>query len=327
MRVSIVLPVFNVASYLPKCLESLCAQTLSDIEIICVNDGSTDNSLAILQQYAAKDKRIVVIDQANSGPGIARNQGIAAAKGDYIGFVDPDDWFESDMYEKMYNAAVQNDADLVECGVITHNEITGKTKLKLNLYPSNIFKWQDNPLYVFQGVTAAWNKLCRAEMLRQNNVAFSEGFCAEDHIFTVALRLSANKVVYINQPFYHYLIRSTSLTQKPSKTNLLVPRFMGDVAALLQEKQAAELLESYFTNDAASLAAIHYNKTPHENRAEYRQICAQCLTPKAYSLFEEFIKPYSFKDKLFSIRYKIKGVQKYKVICILGIKLKLKIKN
>ena len=99
-KVSIIIPVYNVEQYLPKCLDSIINQTLKDIEIICINDGSIDNSLSILKEYASKDDRIIIIDKENEGQGIARNLGIKKAKGKYIGFVDPDDWVDIQMFEK-----------------------------------------------------------------------------------------------------------------------------------------------------------------------------------------------------------------------------------
>ena len=200
IKVSVVIPIYNVSKYLPKCLDSLVNQTLKNIEIICVNDSSPDNSLQVLEEYASKDQRIKIINQPNAGPGIARNNGILAAKGKYVGFIDPDDWVDLDMFEKMYNTAEINQADLVECGVITHDERNGKTKKKLNLYPiTNIsFNWNEYSDYVFHGITAAWNKLCRLDVLKREQIAFADARCAEDQIFAVNMRLSACKIVYLN---------------------------------------------------------------------------------------------------------------------------------
>ncbi|GHV04216.1 hypothetical protein AGMMS50229_05110 [Campylobacterota bacterium] len=126
-KVSIIVPVFNMQSYLAKCLDSLIAQTLTDIEIIAVNDGSTDNSSAILSEYAARERRIVVIDQENCGQGHARNRAIEAASGEYIGFIDPDDFVSADYFEALYLGAKRIDADIcATCGVITVDEISGK---------------------------------------------------------------------------------------------------------------------------------------------------------------------------------------------------------
>ena len=115
IKVSIVIPVYNVQKYLHECLDSLINQTLKDIEIICINDGSTDNSLNILKEYALKDSRIKVIDKENEGQGIARNLGIELAQGEFIGFVDPDDWLEPEMLEMMYNQAKVLFSQVVIC--------------------------------------------------------------------------------------------------------------------------------------------------------------------------------------------------------------------
>lgn len=114
-KISVIIPVYNVEQYLPQCLDSLKNQILSDLEFICINDGSVDGSLDILQAYAAEDHRFVIINQKNRGQGYARNKGLEAASGEYIGFVDPDDWVEPDMYEQMYNLAEKYNADTVEC--------------------------------------------------------------------------------------------------------------------------------------------------------------------------------------------------------------------
>ena len=111
-KVSVIVPVYNTEKYLEKCLNSLINQTLHDIEVICVNDGSTDNSLNILNQYAQKDNRIKIINQENKMQGAARNAGTQIAAGEYIGFVDSDDWIDLDYFEKLYNAATKYNLDI-----------------------------------------------------------------------------------------------------------------------------------------------------------------------------------------------------------------------
>ena len=117
-KVSIIVPVYNVEKYLECCLESLINQTLKDIEIICVNDGSTDNSGKILENYAAKDNRIKVIHQVNGGQAAARNNGLNAVNGKYINFIDSDDWVDLDFIEKLYDAAERNSADIAVASII-----------------------------------------------------------------------------------------------------------------------------------------------------------------------------------------------------------------
>ncbi|MCM1324581.1 MAG: glycosyltransferase [Acetobacter sp.] len=331
MKVSVVLPIYNVAKYLPKCLDSLLNQSLEDIEIICVNDCSPDNSLEILQQYAKKDSRIKIIDQANTGPGTARNNGIRAASGEYVGFVDPDDWVDKEMFAKMYQTAVENNADIVECGVMTHNEKTGKTKSKqgfASVISSKAFNAQEYPEYVFDGITSGWNKLCRRTFLIENNIYFSDGRAAEDHYFTIAARLKAKSAVCLPEPYYNYFVRSSSLTQSPSKANLDVPLFLAEIANMIGKwegrEQNSNPLPSLFAADAAGLAAIHYRRVPKENQQEYLELCEKCLPAEANRLFREFIKDYTLKDKIFSIRTTVKGIQQYKVLTVLGLKFRFK---
>lgn len=115
-KVSIIMPVYNVEKYLKKCLNSLINQTLDDIEIICVNDGSTDNSDKILQEFAQKDSRIKILTQSNKGQSVARNLAIENANGEYLGFVDSDDWVDLDYFEKLYNIAIKYDCDIACAG-------------------------------------------------------------------------------------------------------------------------------------------------------------------------------------------------------------------
>ena len=119
-KVSVIVPVYNDELYLSNCLESLINQSLKDIEIICINDGSSDNSLSILEDYSDKDDRISYYSQANKGPGAARNKGIEKAKGDYIAFVDADDWLDLNALEKLYNQSIKNDSDMVLFNAIEH---------------------------------------------------------------------------------------------------------------------------------------------------------------------------------------------------------------
>ena len=113
-KVSIIVPIYNVEQYLVECMESIVHQTLKDIEIICVNDGSTDNSLKIIQDYAQKDNRIVIIDKQNEGYGKGMNDGLDKATGEYVGIVEPDDFIDEDMFFQLYTIAKQNDCEVVK---------------------------------------------------------------------------------------------------------------------------------------------------------------------------------------------------------------------
>ena len=209
-KVSIIIPVFNAGSYLRQCLDSVINQTLHEIEIICINDGSNDNSPEILEEYATKDKRIKLIHQCNSGTGTARNKGIRAASSPYIGFVDADDIIVSTMYEKMYNAIKSNNVELVHCDSFIFYEFN-----TLNTAYPDYHDWfshfagkHDNKtIQNIDGVL--WNKLFIKEILTNNSLYFPEGMCSvEDTCFTWCYFAITNNTLFIDEKLYYYFIRS-----------------------------------------------------------------------------------------------------------------------
>ena len=133
--VSVLVPIYNVERYLPQCLEALCSQTLRDLEIVAVNDGSTDGSLSVLQEWARKDERIVIVDKPNSGYGASMNCGIEAARGAYIGIVEPDDFPERDMFKRLLRMAQRHDCDLVKCNFFEHYEDHDDRHTQLRRFP------------------------------------------------------------------------------------------------------------------------------------------------------------------------------------------------
>lgn len=136
IAVSILVPIYNVEKYLEKCLDSLISQTLRNIEIICINDGSTDNSFSIIKNYAARDNRIIIINKKNTGYGDSMNQGLSKAKGEYIGIVESDDFVDKKMYEDLYNIALKYCADIVKSSFYEYWE-TPEKKVYSNLFKSN----------------------------------------------------------------------------------------------------------------------------------------------------------------------------------------------
>ncbi len=191
-KVTVIIPVYNVAAYLPQCLDSVIAQTLDDIEIICVNDGSKDESLAVLNEYAAQDSRIKIIDKANAGVSAARNDGIAAAQGEYIAFLDGDDFLEPDCLEKVYATAVSGNFDTV---VFKHNLIDGNKKTVWNNPEFGCFD-EDKLLYTFSAVI--WNKLYRTAFLREKQIGFPLGLkIAEDTIFSLMCFFSSSGLRFL----------------------------------------------------------------------------------------------------------------------------------
>lgn len=212
---SVVVPVYNVEKYLARCLDSLVNQALKDIEIICVNDGSKDNSLKILETYAQKYSQIKVIDKENGGLSAARNTGIDAAKGDYIGFVDSDDWVDLDFFEKLYNTAKKHDADIAAAGIIRLQKFHKKFHLKINneIVTSDInekVKLCDIP-----DKSYVWNKIYRTSKM----IKFEEGRVFEDVIFTPQILFNTDKLVTVPNTYYYYWRTNNSIVKRKSEKN------------------------------------------------------------------------------------------------------------
>jgi len=220
VRVSIIVPVYNVEKYLRRCLDSLVKQTLKDIEIICINDGSTDMSEQILDEYALQDNRIIVLKQEQSGQSAARNRGIETACGEYIGFVDSDDWVDKDFFEKLYNSAVKNKADIAVAGIVRLYRWFKDIYLKFDNERvtddiDEIFTLCDVPEYSY-----VWNKIYNREKLLKTGLRFEEGIFYEDVIFTPQVLFSLGKMVIVPDTCYYYWRNSAStVTKKNHKHN------------------------------------------------------------------------------------------------------------
>lgn len=203
-KVSVIIPVYNTENFLRKCLDSVCNQTLQDIEIICINDCSQDNCLEILKAYALSDTRVRIIDfKENRGAGAARNAGIEAAQGEYIGFVDSDDFIDLDFYEKLYNSGTKTKANVVK-GAVEHTFLGGQIlKCDNREFESNNINFNS----IFP--SAIYQK----NFLRKYNIRFLEN-CSwgEDRLFPVMAVYYTNSVVYKNDVYYHYKRNAESST-------------------------------------------------------------------------------------------------------------------
>lgn len=206
IKISIIVPVYNTGKYLEQCLESLVNQTLRDIEIICVNDGSSDDSLEILEKFAQNDARVIIINQANKGQSAARNAGLALAKGEYKGFLDSDDWAEPSMFEKLYNNAKTYDSDISMCSIITHNEKTGQVTcddpyLSLKIFDESFdnraFSFKETFDFIFRICVTPWNKIYR------NPPKFVEGLNFEDNVFCLDA-LIGSSISLVREPLVNY---------------------------------------------------------------------------------------------------------------------------
>ena len=211
-KISVVVPVYNVEKYLERALDSLLNQTLQDIEIICINDGSTDSSSSILDFYSKKDSRLVVINQQNKGVGVARNEALKVANGDYLGFLDPDDYLDSDFYETLYNIAKDKNSDIVKAD-FDMEHVDGKvTTTNEN---ENIKKELERRNIPFNSFVTAWQSaIYKREMLVSKGILFAESQHLEDVAFLVKALYSAEHFELTCETKYHYFVRPGSLSRK-----------------------------------------------------------------------------------------------------------------
>lgn len=217
VNVSIIVPVYNTDKYISKCLESLINQTLKNIEIICVNDGSTDNTLEILNKFASSDSRIKVISQENKRQGAARNRGCEIATGEYIGYIDSDDWVDLDYFEKLYSAAKKYNSDIA---LATNIRIgNGKTKKRLEITKEEFVTSLQDKIDITHQVNnpCPTNKIYRREMLLKNNITWPEGVYYEDKLYTIQALYYANGVVTVPNINYYYFRNPNSTVKTKSK--------------------------------------------------------------------------------------------------------------
>ena len=209
-KVSIILPIYNVSQYLRECLDSVIRQTLKELEIICVNDGSTDDSLEIIQEYAAKDDRIVVITGPNGGYGKAMNKGLDRATGEYVGIVEPDDYVSLTMFEDLYQIAKENDLDIVKADFyrFARNDRGDMDMRYVNLdgtkekYGRLLYPDQDPSLIKFTMNT--WSGIYRRAMLDEHHIRHHEtpGASFQDNGFFFKTTVYAKRAMIINRPYY-----------------------------------------------------------------------------------------------------------------------------
>lgn len=204
VKVSIIVPAYNVEKYIERCIQSLVNQTLKEIEIIIVNDGSTDSTKQKIEKYIlAYPEKIKYLEKNNGGLSDARNYGIPSATGKYIGFVDSDDYVELNMFEEMYKKAEEENSDMVECDFIW--EYPNKQKIDTG----KIYNTKKEA-FIYARVVA-WNKIIKRETLEKSKITFPKGLRYEDTEFFYKLLPNLNKISFIKKPMVHYIQRQNSI--------------------------------------------------------------------------------------------------------------------
>lgn len=219
MKISIVVPVYNTSKYLNKCINSILNQTFKNFEVILVNDGSTDNSLEICNEYMKIDKRVIVIDKLNTGSSNSRNIGINKAIGKYICFIDSDDWVESNMLEEKIKLITKNNVDLVISGInIDSIDLDNNIKTVINNYSYNEWNTEEllrkNIIKLFPQalINSSCNKLYNLELIKSNDIKFPHTNIGEDTLFNLSVIKLAKGVIVTDKSYYHYMRYTNIIT-------------------------------------------------------------------------------------------------------------------
>lgn len=275
-KISIIIPIYNVEKYLNECIESVINQTFEDIEILCVNDGSKDKSLSIIEEYAQKDNRVVVIDKENGGYASAINKGLELAQGEFIGIVESDDYCAPQMYEKLFDKISGTDADYV----IGDYYFLSERKVKISAYSAGLiadengyFNLETNPRLLDKSAYP-WKALYRKSFLDENNIRMlQDGKGAyEDQPWNMTCLVKAKKIMSVAEPLYYYRVDANGSSTNNGGQKLI--NYVGrriQAREILQENGYFEDIEvrEYFYSAALKGCYFFYKKIAPEFKPEY----------------------------------------------------------
>lgn len=297
IKISIIIPCYNVEKYLNECLDSLVNQTFKDFEIICVDDGSSDNTLLILKQYEQKYPYIKVITQENQYAGVARNNGMKHAQGEYLLFLDSDDFFELDMLEKVYDKAISTKADIVLFDGSCYCDIEKKSRENKNFLHTYLLKDLDtfskeNTDLVYQITTPSlWTKLFNKELIFKNKIQFSQTKNSNDIYFSYLALAHANKISFINEKMVHYRI-NTSVSLQDNflfNTTYIFDALLDTYYELKRKNLYTKNIEKSFVNAVVSNIFYNYKKIGYlEDQIEFVRKLVD------HELYQEVFLPYRF---------------------------------
>ena len=297
-KVSVIVPVYNVEKYLVQCMESILSQTLDDIEILCIDDGSTDSSGMILDRYAEEDERVKVFHRSNAGYGAAMNVGLDAATGEYIGIVESDDCIQADMYSVLYNDAIREELDLIKSDAFYWIESVGYKKRIhydwLDAWYNRVLEDEDRNLF-FDFFMNIWTGIYTREYLVKNGIRFHEspGASYQDNGFWIQTLLYCHRAKWMNQAFYLYRQDNPGASVKSqSKTMVMTEEYRFLEKALVDRKDYHFLSYCYYYR------LYRHRGTLIRIADEYkRNFCEQIR--RDYKVYKGFIKGNTWLDNWF----------------------------
>lgn len=307
IKISIIVPIYNSQEYLPRCFDSLLNQTFRDIEIIAVDDGSKDSSPIILDGYASRDMRIKAIHTENKGVSAARNLALSVAVGDYVGFVDSDDWVEPNMFSFLYGNAVKNDSDVVVCGCYPLNH--GKKKKKFSGREALLEMFDANG--VMQGFS--WTRLIKRTVL--GKLRYDETLrCYEDLVFFYYLFKQCGDVYWYDVPLYHYEVNPNSAIHSyrmnPNKRKGCEK--LKEIALLEKDVMVKTAIESFLYLSYVNMAIdyVSHGNVDCADFVELKRIVRKRQFVSSCSLRQFLWRFIILNDGLKKLYWKIRGVAK-----------------
>ncbi len=293
VKISVIIPVYNAENYLVQCLESVMNQTLKDIEIICVDDGSTDSSIQILQEYEKKDDRITVLYQKNQFAGVARNNGLSIAKGKYVAFLDSDDYYALDGLERLYEMAVANDLDFLKAA--SYIVDTQTDEISTNKYYSNgsfnenqkknILTFSSAPRKLLSVADVPWNAVYKLDFLNNHNIRFNNLRCINDHSFYIDCLVHASRIMICDIFLTYYRINQSSSLIGVRSKNFNCQLSSYNLVKKIVENIQYDLKKLVLQNELY-LIFMWYEKFQNSNK----------LSMPLIDMVDDFVKTYDSKD-------------------------------
>ena len=266
-KVSVIVPIYNVEKYILQSIESICNQTLKNIEIICIDDCGNDNSITIVREYTKKDKRIKILrHKKNLGLSGARNTGIEYATGEYIGFVDSDDWIDKNFFEVLYNLANENKADIVQTFIKFYFDNEDRMEEYALNHEIKKFETCSNKLDLYYNSGMCWNKIYKRSLIKEIGVKFPLGLYWEDNPFVIKSAYYANKILYSPDVNYYYRQRDNSIvTTKDKKIHFDLIKIHNIIINFINSIEVTEEDYIFIFNRFIDRLTYEYNQLLNNN--------------------------------------------------------------
>lgn len=309
-KVSVIMPVYNAEQTLSRSLDALCAQTYSDFEVLCVNDGSKDSSLKILKDYHKKDSRIKVLSQRNSGPGKARNYAISKSTGKYLMFCDADDWYEPQMIEQMVKTIEEQNVDIVMCDCMVHDLSDCKVHSKYDLawHRLRIKGYVDLDSKIKDSINCViWNKIFRKDLIKKNHIIYPKKYEHDDAMFFWKYIFASSTYYGLDKKLYNYVAGNPNSISGKYRTKVITPHMfdfilsMQDLYKFIRDTNFDNDYREYFRHNYSTIK-IFYNLLSEEAKRPAFKVIQKVLK-KYISLLSTYNEKFDYLANVHTFEY------------------------